>query len=1073
MATEGLTTSQPGPTIPASGSAGARRSYFLSRLTLVVLALLVPLVGLQVLTLLRERKAAEANAFASVTARAGDVAVLVEGTFARAEQLLTLLASREELRTLNVGSCRALLKGIDLVDPVYANVLLVSVSGKPVCSTVNGPTPGSFADAAWFKAALTAKGFALSDPLLGRITNRQLALLSLPVVSPAGERLGLLVASIDLNNLAQALPTRNLPDKAVVAIVRGNEYILTRAPDSEAWIGRPIPATVKERRAASPNGIVVAESADGIDRAFASVQLSRYKLRTTAGVPVAPLYAAATQEGGRNLLGVVLAGLLGLAVAVYGSRKLATPLASIADTTRRLAAGERDLRADESLPGEFGELAVEFNRLLDEQAASAADLLRSKDRTQRLSNFYEALSRTNQAIAQLPEPVALFDDVCRICVETKLASMSWIGLVEDDVMRPVAWGGRGRDYTNELTLRMHVGPGEQEGPSAQAVRLGKAVTVNRYLEDPKTMPWRQRAGLFGIKASAAFPFTSGDVVAGALNLYSAEEDYFDSELVELLDVMMRDISLAIEAHQRELARTAAEDALRVREVQVSGIIETVADAIVTVDSSQRVVVFNKAAGELFAVDPARALGQSITSYLPKGLLFPGAAGANAETPLNTAAHIEGVRADGTACTLKAFLSRHQVDGASLTTAVLHDETKLKEADRARAAMLEAEAANRAKTTFLSQVSHELRTPLNAVLGFTTLLLQDARSSLDERNRQRLDNVHLAGTQLRALVEDVLDMSKVGAGQLTLEYSTVELQGLLDEVVKMSESLAERTGVTLMRRFAPEPLVRLRADPVRLRQVLLNLVSNAIKYNKPGGQVVLAFEQSAEWLRVQVNDTGLGMSQEQLDRLFQPFNRLGRERSSVEGHGIGLSLSNELVRLFGGRLDVRSEESVGTQVVVTLPRKEGDVVELERPTGSLPHEAGTDQSSKGVVLYIEDNPVNALLMRQVLSYLPEVTLVGAATGAEGVASAADLQPDLVLLDMQLPDMTGLEVLRRLRSSTATRGLRVVALSASATRHEVDAARQAGVEDYWTKPIDIAKTLAGINRMLGESEPAVRA
>jgi len=277
----------------------------------------------------------------------------------------------------------------------------------------------------------------------------------------------------------------------------------------------------------------------------------------------------------------------------------------------------------------------------------------------------------------------------------------------------------------------------------------------------------------------------------------------------------------------------------------------------------------------------------------------------------------------------------------------------------------------------------------------------------------------------------------------------------------------RYKVRLEEAFSPGCRFQLHTDPDRLRQVLLNLVSNAIKYNRPGGWVRLELLRDAAFIHILVRDNGLGMTEQQRAQLFQPFNRLGRERTGVEGTGIGLVLVRELVDLMGGDLVVDSVPDGGTTVRVTLPAT--DI----RPAGypskdpvPAPATASPPRSAQpaGTVLYIEDNPTNATIVEQLLARWPGIRLVVAPDGTRGLEQARETQPDVVLLDMQLPDMAGVDVLRRLKADPATRDLAVVALSANAVPEDVATTREAGALDYWTKPIDFERFVEGMRKLL---------
>jgi len=389
---------------------------------------------------------------------------------------------------------------------------------------------------------------------------------------------------------------------------------------------------------------------------------------------------------------------------------------------------------------------------------------------------------------------------------------------------------------------------------------------------------------------------------------------------------------------------------------------------------------------------------------------------------------------------------------------------------ARLAAAMAEAANKAKTQFLSRMSHELRTPLNAVVGFSQLLHEGAKEKLNTKERKQLDLIFLAGAQLRALVDDVLDVSIIESGNLNLSLRDFGLAELLDGVMRMSEAAARSGAVSLTSAYAGTTL-QLHTDPVRLRQVMLNLVSNAIKYNRPGGAVAVDVEELHGSVCIEVADTGIGMTETQLASLFQPFNRLGRERSNVAGTGIGMVVVRQLAELMGGSISVTSEVGVGTIVRLELPRPRVAGLFLDSVgAATAPVDLSADSQStsgpdpSGLVLYVEDNPVNVLLVEQMLQVWPAVQLVVAEDGEAGIRQATELRPDVVLLDMQLPDMTGLEVLKALKINAATKDLRIVALSASAMEDEMRAAKVAGALDYWTKPVDVLAFRDGMRVLL---------
>ncbi len=390
-------------------------------------------------------------------------------------------------------------------------------------------------------------------------------------------------------------------------------------------------------------------------------------------------------------------------------------------------------------------------------------------------------------------------------------------------------------------------------------------------------------------------------------------------------------------------------------------------------------------------------------------------------------------------------------------------TELRAAEAAQQARAAAEAANREKTAFLSRMSHELRTPLNAMLGFTQLMQRDAHPRLLAQDIVQLEQIRQAGWHLLSLVNDVMDVSRIEAGQFEVHAVALSLTELLDEVLQLSEVSAQSGGIALHAAYRAQPPLAVTADPLRLRQVLINLLSNAIKYNRPGGAVRVEVQASADGVVVALADTGPGMSAEQLRHLYEPFNRLGREHGSIEGTGLGLALARQLVGLMGGELVIESRPGAGTTARVTLP-----AAALPAPAARLASaitEAGSDPP-RGTVLYIEDNEINVMVIEEMLRRWTDVRFVHAPDGAAGIEQAARLRPDVVLMDMQLPDMDGHEILRRLRADASTTGLRVIALSASAMPEEVQRALAGGAADYWTKPVDLDRFMCDMARNLAD-------
>ncbi len=406
-----------------------------------------------------------------------------------------------------------------------------------------------------------------------------------------------------------------------------------------------------------------------------------------------------------------------------------------------------------------------------------------------------------------------------------------------------------------------------------------------------------------------------------------------------------------------------------------------------------------------------------------------------------------------------------------------DVTESKSAEMARQQAALAEREIQAKSQFLSRMSHELRTPLNAVLGFTQLLQIEARQSGQRHQLTKLEHIRDAGDHLLSLINDVLDLSGLEAGEVRLALRPVDLGALVRQSLPLLHSLAAQHGVTLETGVA-EGVAH--ADPTRLRQVVINLLSNAIKYNRRGGSVFVEARASGAEATLEVRDTGRGLNADQIAALFEPFNRFGVESEGIEGTGIGLTIVKSLVDGMGGRIAVESEPGRGTVFRVTLPSAktaEAQASEAERVAARVrvPPLPESRPQRCGTILYIEDNQVNVLLVEELVKGVGRLEIVSESNGADGVARAQALCPDLVLIDLQLPDFDGYEVLRRLRDDPRTCAIPCVALSANAMQEDIERGLASGFVDYWTKPIDFAVFLAALNRLFpglsgGVAEPA---
>ncbi|HZX26166.1 MAG TPA: ATP-binding protein [Telluria sp.] len=383
------------------------------------------------------------------------------------------------------------------------------------------------------------------------------------------------------------------------------------------------------------------------------------------------------------------------------------------------------------------------------------------------------------------------------------------------------------------------------------------------------------------------------------------------------------------------------------------------------------------------------------------------------------------------------------------------------------AMAEARKANQAKSAFLSAMSHELRTPLNAILGFAQLLGSDSLPSTPEQKKEFADHILKSGRHLLTLINEILDLAKVESGQVALSMEPVALGEVLTEVRAMVEPLAARRAVRVL--FPSSCTLMLKADRTRLRQVLLNLLSNAIKYNREQGAVVVAV-QDAEGgrMRITVQDTGQGLTPEQVARLFEPFNRLGQESGAEEGTGIGLVVTKRLVELMNGKIGVTSTPGVGSvfwfELGLAEPAHPGLPELTEAP---LP---APRPGAAHTVLYVEDNPANLRLVEEIMRLRPDIELLTATDAHAGIRVARARLPDLILMDLNLPGMSGTDAFRELRASPRTAGIPVIAVTANAMPSDIESGKALGFFRYLTKPINVDEFTAALDAALGAAGAA---
>ena len=606
-------------------------------------------------------------------------------------------------------------------------------------------------------------------------------------------------------------------------------------------------------------------------------------------------------------------------------------------------------------------------------------------------------------------------------------------------------------YVNHQTERLFEYPrGELIGQSLETLiperlRHNHSSHVSRFFANPGVRPMGSGLELFGRKKSGhAIPIEVS------------------------LSPVRTDAGLVVSAAIRDISdRKVAMDRL------VSAV-ESIQDAFALFDANDRLILCNSVYRTLVGhALPGQLVGRSFAEVIEawsRELAFQSEADRE---------HFKDERLRSRGETKSTFDVR-TLDGRSLrvtdrrtsegglvkTIWDLTDDVHLaEELAKARAA---AESASAAKSEFLSSMSHELRTPLNAILGFTQLMRRDRKEPLTERHRERIEQILKGGQHLLRLIDDILDLSRIEAGGLSMSVEPVSVPDVLSEVTSTLETMASRSGLVLKVSELPHDLPLIVADRTRFAQIVMNLGSNAIKYNRPSGKVTFTIAVPAPGrVRLTVSDSGVGIPLEKQGKLFQPFQRAGQETGPIEGTGIGLVITKRLVEMMHGAIGFHSVPDQGSEFWVEL------LAHTEKHPIVVPGKSSTDadiaqpKDRERLVLYVEDNPANVLFMKDLLGNFDGIRLVTAPTAEMGVELARSEPPAVVVMDINLPGMSGIDALRALRSFTETRDIPVIALTAAASERDRLRGEAAGFFRYLTKPIRVDEFEAALEEVFTKS------
>ncbi len=590
---------------------------------------------------------------------------------------------------------------------------------------------------------------------------------------------------------------------------------------------------------------------------------------------------------------------------------------------------------------------------------------------------------------------------------------------------------------------------------------GQVLNMARLSDMPEEAAFeRQLLEGQGIKSLLSLPLIAGGELVGFTGFDAVRQERVWPEEAILLLRSANSLFTSALVH-------LLTDSLRDSEERYRTVVEDVRSVIFRIDRDGRWSFLNRAWEELSDQSIEDAIGRQAIDFIHpadrdrtaeamRGMVSAGEDVRRIEVRVVVRGEIRWVGVHGRAL----WGSDGSLDGyAGSIDDITDRKVAEEEAERARE---ETERASRAKSEFLSRMSHELRTPLNAIIGFSQLL---EMSDLDAEEAENVSHIARAGEHLLELINEVLDIVRIESGQMALSLEPVELVEVIDESLNLVRPAADKRRLRVLTSLGVLHALWAQADRRRLKQVLVNLLGNAVKYNCDGGTItVTCSRQGQGMVRIEVADTGIGIAPDRMDEVFVPFERLGAERSSIEGTGMGLTVTKRLVEAMGGTITVTSTQGLGSCFTVDLPaagsRTDRSLSELP-PTDDRTPEPGEHDA---VVLYVEDNPSNATLVRRVLAFRPNIELIVARDGMTGVELARTTRPDLILLDLHLPDIDGAEVLGLLSTEVVTRDIPVVIVSADASAGQAKRLVQLGANDYVTKPIDVTRFLATIDHYL---------